>query len=625
MMSLSTRSSNAIKLSPGKGVNNRIDPCENGEQVLIGNTTVGFHSYFQQACLRISSIARCPEAILIYLSSLCVFFALLSLRAIDDNRLTSWQWIFSESDLLAISFTLIIGLMIAWYISTIKLSRHYFVPVLFLISYSIGILHWSSPEVIVDAARYFTQAKYVEMYGIGYFISEWGRGIMAWTDLPLVPFIYGLIFQVSGESRAGIQVINTLFFSGTVIMTFFIGKLLWSERVGLYGALMLLAIPYLHTQVPLMLVDVPAMFFLSLAIFVYTRALTRQNSILPVLAAVCIVLAMLTKYSTWLMLSILPVISLVLFKITVNPDARKMMLKQNIIVLASLSAFLGLLLLWKHEVFVNQIELLIGYQWPALSGWSESHLSTFLFQSHPFVSLAAVVSLYLAYKKRDLKYLIIGWMILLILIIDIRRIRYVLIAFPMLSLMAGYALANIKEARIRRYLSLCILLSASIFSVSGFSSFLGSTSASNIQAASKYIDSMELSTVEVITLPQTRSSVNPVMSIPLFDLYSQKQVIYRDERGRDPQTKLNDMQSSPLRFTWEYKLPTYYQYNKENTERIIAVISNSKKQEIPGNIRERLSAYKHARQFVTQEEIYRYKTIVDIYLPVRSQAINTIL
>ena len=625
MTSLSTRSSNAIKLAPGKSNNNRIDPCENEEQTVIGITTVGLRSYFKQACLHISSIVRHPEAVLIYVSSLCVFFALLSLRFLDDNRLTSWQWIFSEADLLNISFSLLIGLMLAWYISAIKLSHNYFVPILFLLSYSIGILHWGSPEVIVDAARYFTQAKFIEIYGISYFVNEWGRGIMAWTDLPLIPFIYGLIFQVAGESRTGIQVVNTLFFSGSVIMTYCIGKILWNERVGFYGALMLLAIPYLHTQVPLMLVDVPSMFFLSLAVFIYTRSLTRQNSVLPVLAAVCIVLAMLTKYSTWLMLSILPVISLVIFKITVNSEARKTMVKQNVIVLASLSAFLGLLLLWKHEVFAHQIGLLIGYQLPALSGWSESHLSTLFFQAHPFVSFAAITSLYIAYQKRDLKYLIIGWMILLILMMDIRRIRYALIAFPMLSLMAGYALANIEKPRIRRYLILCILLSAGIFSTTGFASFLGSTSASNIQAAAKHIGSMELSTVEVITLPQTRSSVNPLMSIPLFDLYSQKQVIYRDGSGSDSQTKLNNMRSSPLRFTWEYKLPDFYQYSEKKPERIIAIISNSKEQKIPEDIVERLSGYKFVRQFVTQEEIYRYKTIVDIYLPVESYKNNATL
>lgn len=625
MTSLSTRSSNAIKLSPGKGDNDWIDPCENGEQALIGKVSIGHVSYFQRAYFDISTISRYPEAILIYLSSLCIFFALLSFRSLDDNRLTSWQWVFAESDLLIISFSLVIGLLLVWYMSAINLSRHYVIPLLFLLSFSIGILHWGNPEVIVDAARYFTQAKTIEIYGIGYFISEWGRGIMAWTDLPLVPFIYGLLFQVAGESRTGIQVINTLFFSGTVILTYFIGRDLWNERVALYGALMLLAIPYLHTQIPLMLVDVPAMFFLSLAVFVYIRALTRQELMLPLLATVCIALAMLTKYSNWLMLSILPVISVVLIKLTVNPEAKKTMIRQNVIVMGSISVLLGLLLLWKFEVFSHQIELLVGYQLPALAGWSESHLSTFLFQTHPFVSLAALTSLYFAYKKRDLKYLIIGWMILLILIMDIRRIRYALIAFPMLSLMAGYALANIQEARIRRYLTLCILLSASIFSITGFASFLENTSAGNLKRASEYIESMAISTVEVITLPQARSSVNPVVSIPLFDLYSQKQVLYKEVNGGDSEEKINHMQRSPLRFTWEYDLPKYYQYNDDTTEKIIAVISNSKKQALPENIRERLSGHTLDRRFETQEEIFRYKTIVDIYLPVESQKNNATL
>ena len=131
MTSLSTRSSNAIKLSPGKGDNDQIDPCENRDRALIGKTSVGRHSCFQQAYLNIFSIARYPETILIYLSSLCVFFALLSLRALDDNRLTSWQWIFAESDLLTISFSLVIGLILAWYISAVNLSRQFAVPILF--------------------------------------------------------------------------------------------------------------------------------------------------------------------------------------------------------------------------------------------------------------------------------------------------------------------------------------------------------------------------------------------------------------------------------------------------------------------------------------------------------------
>ena len=621
MTSLSTRSSNAIRLSPGKGRSVLLDTGRGEKQAHLSGGPVAqcfrFNSsLFNKSCLNFTSIVRCPEAMLIFLSSLSVLFVLLSFRVLDDNRLTSWQWIFAESDLLVISFSLILALMLAWFLSAVELARHSTVAILFVLSYFIGSLHWGNPEVIVDAARYFTQAKYVELYGFGYFFSEWGRGIMAWTDLPLVPFIYGTLFKLVGESRAVMQGVNTLLFSGSVVITYFIGRDLWNERVGLYGALMLLAIPYLHTQVPLMLVDVPAMFFLSLAVFTFIRCLTRKGLMLPVLSAACIALAMLAKYSNWLMLSVLPVIALVLILGANNHAEKQNILSKSIFALVSLSIISVPLLLWKYEVFVQQIGLLMNYQLPALAGWSESHLSTFLFQVHPFVSIAALVSTVIAYRKRDLRYLIISWMLLLVLVADIRRVRYVLILFPMLSLMAGYALAHIETARVRRYLALCIFLSASLFSVAGFSSFLAGSSASNIQHASEYIDSMDVSVVEIVALSQDRSAINPAMSIPLFDLHSKKQIIYRGNEVGDIQTPLNHHQRSPLRFTWEYNLPSYYLHKNENTERVVVVISDSQEQVLPVEIKDRLSGYLLTRRFDNDEGIFRYKTIVDVYVPV---------
>lgn len=618
MMYLSTRSSNAIKLFPGKGRSFLLDSGKKEGQALLSGVYVT-QRFFQKSFLYLKTLMRSPEAILIFLSSLCVLFALLSFRTLDDNRLTSWQWVFAQSDLVTTSLFLIAGIMLAWYLSAIELSRQYTLTSLFLLSYLIGILHWDSPEVIVDAARYFTQAKYIELYGIGYFVSEWGRGIMTWTDLPLVPFIYGLLFKVAGESRTGIQVINTFFFSGSVIITYLIGRELWNERVGLYGAAMLLAIPYLHTQVPLMLVDVPAMFFLSLAVLTYIRALTRKDLMLPVLASVCIALAMLTKYSNWLMLSILPIISLVLTKATINHDYRKIIFRQSFLVLINLSILMGLLMLWKYEIFSRQIGLLMEFQLPALSGWSESHLSTFLFQVHPFVSIAALTSLYFAFRKRDIKYLIIAWMLTLILVLDISRIRYVLIAFPMLALMAGYALLHINCARIRRYLAMCIVVSASVFSIFGYASFLKTTSASNIQHAGEYVDSLDGTVVEVVALPQDRSSVNPILSIPLFDLVTNKQVIYRNDQIISNKQKAQWMERSPLRFSWEYDLPSYYLSKDNSTDNIVVVISDNKNQYFPKDIKDRLAGHYPVRRFEAQEKVFLYTTIVDVYVPVQSK------
>jgi len=124
---------------------------------------------------------------------------------------------------------------------------------------------WKEPEVIVDASRYFTQAKHLELDGLGGFVRGWGREIPAWTDLPLVPALYGFVFRTFGETRVAVQAFTTLLFAGTVLLAFRTGKALWDEEVGFAGGALLLAIPYLLTQVPTMLVDVPTMFFLTLA------------------------------------------------------------------------------------------------------------------------------------------------------------------------------------------------------------------------------------------------------------------------------------------------------------------------------------------------------------------------
>ena len=119
MTSLSTRSSNAIRLSPGKGRSVLLNSGRGEEQARLSSEPVAQCSRFNRSCLYFTSIVRCPEAMLIFLSSLSVLFVLLSFRVLDDNRLTSWQWIFAESDLLVISFSLIIALMIAWFLAAI--------------------------------------------------------------------------------------------------------------------------------------------------------------------------------------------------------------------------------------------------------------------------------------------------------------------------------------------------------------------------------------------------------------------------------------------------------------------------------------------------------------------------
>ena len=102
----------------------------------------------------------------------------------------------------------------------------------------------------------------------------------------------------------------------------------------------------------------------------------------------------------------------------------------------------------KYDVVAAQMRLLFAYQRPGLDRWSESFVSTFLFQISPIISIAAFASLFVAGVRRDLKYLIIAWLPLLVVIFQIKRIRYMLPAFPMLALMAAYALTVLKDRRV---------------------------------------------------------------------------------------------------------------------------------------------------------------------------------
>jgi hypothetical protein len=249
-----------------------------------------------------------PYAPLIFLLPLLVFFVQYFFRFVDDNRLTSWRWAFDIVEGWKVYGVIAAGIVPAYLLSRLPRPPS---GVLFLLSFAVSAVFWREPEVIVDASRYFTQAKHLEMFGVKYFLEQWGAGIDAWTDLPVVPFFYGLVFRYIGESRLYLQVFTTSLFSLTVVLTSLIGRDLWDEEVGSTAGLLLLGMPYVFSQVPLMLVDVPSMFLLTLSVFAFGRAVIRGGAFMTALAASAVFLALFSKYSLWLMLTVLLVLLLV--------------------------------------------------------------------------------------------------------------------------------------------------------------------------------------------------------------------------------------------------------------------------------------------------------------------------
>ncbi len=537
---------------------------------------------------------------------LAVFLTLFLFRAHDDNRLTSWRWVFADADVFWITPVLAAGLFLGAILVKTPFPGRRPAGVLFLCSFAVAAVSWGEPEVIVDASRYFTQAKHIGLYGLEYFLREWGGQIATWTDLPLIPLLYGLIFRFAGENRIYIQIFATLLFSASVVLTYLIGRTLWDEAVGVHAGALLLGMPYLLTQVPLMLVDVPTMFFLLLALYTTLKALERGGGHLA-LASVAVALAFWTKYSAWLFLSVL----LVVLVVRLQQGPRPVFLRALVLIMIPM-VLIGATLLPMLEVVGAQLRLLRSYQLPGLARWEESPGSTFLFQMHPFIAAAALVSVYAAFKNRDARYAIILWLPALVMVLGINRIRYILPVFPMLALMAAYGLREIRCVELRKYIVLCMVASSLTLSVLGFRPFLQQTSAVNLQQAGEYLDSLDASEVEVIALQQRYAAVNPAVSVPLLDLHTSKRLIFRSDAlassGRG-------VAESPLRFTWEHRNPKYYDAGAGGPRaEAVVVIADDDAQSLPDGITQRLSGYRLSRQFIASENIFGYRTIVKVYL-----------
>ena len=554
--------------------------------------------------------ARDPYAaracVAIAVCSLAILLTQFVFRGHDDNRLTSWAWVFAATDIRWLAPMHVAALLLAYVLSKADLPGRWPGALLFLCSCAIAVPFWNEPEVILDASRYFTQAKHLELYGLGYFLREWGGQIGAWTDLPLVPLLYGLIFSLAGESRICIQVFTTLLFAVSVVLTYLIGKKLWDESTGFHAGALMLGMPYLLTQVPLMLVDVPTMFFLVLAVFATLKALEFGGAGRIALASVAVALAFWTKYSAWLFLSVLPVILVVRLKEEPRPAIPRALALVVISLLLIAATVLPML-----DVVKTQFDFLRSYQLPGLSRWEETLTSTFLFQIHPFITAAALVSVYVAFRNRDARYAIVLWLPALVVLMGINRIRYILPVFPMLALMAAYGLKHIQRQQTGRFVVLGIVVSSAAISTLGFRPFLQNTSAVNLQQTGKYLDSLDVPEIEVIALQQRFVAVNPAVSVPLLDIHTGTRLIFRPE-ALVPTGK--GIETSPLRFTWEQNNPPYYDAGiTEPKSEVVVVIGDDDLQPLPDRVAQKLIGYHQLSKFIASENLYDYKTIVKVY------------
>ncbi len=537
------------------------------------------------------------------LFSICLLYIF---RVYDNNTLTSWQWTFDVIGIKKILPIFAAAVAFSFLISWRFPFENNPVPMLVFSATMVVLPLWRGPELLLDSGRYFLQAKALSQYGVRYFIQEWGHAITAWTDMPLVPFLYGLIFKFIGESRTAVQLYNTIIFILTVLITCRIGELLWNRETGFYAGFLLLGMPYLLTQVPLMLVDIHTMFFLVLAFYCFLQALQRGGFLRVFLAAVTLAAACITKYSIWPMLVLFPVCGYIFLRNT--PEFEKFCLRTAAVIL--LAAFPVVLVLgYKQPVFLEQFATLLTYQRPALKLWHENFVSTFFFQTHPFVPLLCLYGGFRAYQAKDSRFFILLLYILLIFILQIRRIRYMLPLFPFIALMAAYGLATIKDAQVKRYAASVTVTLSLVVLFAGYLQFFKTTSMMNIKSAGEFINGLTADAVEVYTLPQQKSEGSTVIAIPQLDLYTRKKIISLQDWS--PWKAGHMLPLSPLLATWNMNKPSFYLAENQFLPLVVisgSRIENSAYEQIRGS-----SPPDGVKHFTLESGVFRYKTFVSVF------------
>ena len=559
-------------------------------------------------------LSRTEWLLLILFLTLLIFPLQYICRFLDMSTLTSWRWAFGEKGPAGVFLLLSMAVLLALPLSNSDLPERYPAALLFILSILSVMPFLSSPEYLLDTARYFLQAKYLKIYGISAFLREWGREVTSWTDLPLVPLIYGILFKMFGETKEVIAFFNLLLFGLIPVITYSTGRLLWDRPTGFLAGMLMLASPYLLTQASLMLVDVHTIFFLLLSVWLFLFAIERGGFLWLLASSLAIILALLSKYSTWPMLGILGIITLIRLDSRPRTMLNRTMLKRVLVVATLTGMMMGVIFYWKGDVIMQQITLLRTYQLSGLKKWQEGYTAAIFFQSHPYIIMAVLLGCYRALIRREKNIFIIVWFAGLAFFLELKRLRYLLPLLPFFVLTAAYGLQVINHARVRRYIVYCAVMWSLVISIWVYRPFLAGLSMSNLKHAGSFLNTLQTDAVEVFCLPQARSVANTSVAVPILDLYTNK-IIYQEQAWKSVEG-FQRAQNTSMRFTWELSKPDYYRSPKYADAKFpLVVISGEPVSTIPPQLLKKYPSARLIGQFYETSKVFRFQTYFAVFDP----------
>ena len=139
-------------------------------------------------------------------------------------------------------------------------------------------------------------------------------------------------------------------------------------------------------------------------------------------------------------------------------------------------------------------------------------------------------------------------------------------------------------------------------------------SAINVMEAGRFLNYLKAESVQIVTVPVAGEIVNPVISVPHIDLYTDEKVYY--DFNSIPEIDLEKVKKSSLRFTWELMQPDYYRGNMYSGLQIpLVIIASTPVNELPAIMAEKHPEVQLLKQFNKTSGIYRYQTFVSVFAP----------
>src|SRR3990167_2846281 len=110
---------------------------------------------------QVIDVRRNEQILLISFCALILIPLLYIGRLADDNTLTSWKWVFPATGILQVFFVLVPALLCAYALSRLRFAGVRAYAFLLALSFLSVLPLWQAPETVIDASRYFVQAKHL--------------------------------------------------------------------------------------------------------------------------------------------------------------------------------------------------------------------------------------------------------------------------------------------------------------------------------------------------------------------------------------------------------------------------------------------------------------------------------